>query len=433
MKKLIGIRREDKNIWERRVPLIPEHLEKLKNDFGIDTIIQPFERRAFLDNEFTNAGITVKEDLSEAPIVFAVKEIPMNLLQNDKTYIFFSHTIKGQKYNMPLLQKLMDFNCTLIDYEAITNNNGKRLVFFGKYAGLAGMIDALHGYGIRLKNLGFETPFLSLKPAYEYESVEDAKIEIVKIAKEIQVNGINIDKAPFVFGFMGYGNVSQGAQEIFDLLPHKIIEPDELKNLENKNNHLLYKVVFKEEHLVEPVNKDDKFELMDYFTHPEKYKSKFEKYIPFLSLVVNAIYWTKQSPVFLTKEYFRSKDKHKLNVVCDITCDIEGAVEFTVKSTPSDNPAYVYNPKDDSITDGYEGIGIVDIAVDNLPTELPRNSSMEFSNSLNQFVPGIVNADKTKSFEEAGYPPEIANAVIVYNGKLTPKYKYLEKFLKSNL
>jgi alpha-aminoadipic semialdehyde synthase len=115
MKKLIGIRREDKNIWERRVPLIPEHLEKLKNEFGIDTIIQPFEQRAFLEHEFTEVGVTIKEDLSEAPVVFAVKEIPIPLLQNDKTYIFFSHTIKGQDYNMPLLKKLMDLNTTLID------------------------------------------------------------------------------------------------------------------------------------------------------------------------------------------------------------------------------------------------------------------------------------------------------------------------------
>ncbi|PIQ09411.1 MAG: hypothetical protein COW71_06700 [Ignavibacteriales bacterium CG18_big_fil_WC_8_21_14_2_50_31_20] len=432
MKKLIGIRREDKNIWERRVPLIPEHLKKLKNDFGIDTIIQPFERRAFLDNEFLEAGVTINEDLSEAPIVFAVKEIPKNLLQNDKTYIFFSHTIKGQKYNMPLLQKLMDLNCTLIDYEAIVNEKGKRLVFFGKYAGLAGMINALHGYGIRLKNFGFDTPLLKIKSAYQYDSVEDAKIDIVNVGKEIKENGIEINNLPLVFGFMGYGNVSNGAQEIFDLLPHKVIQPDNLNDLD-KSNNLIYKVIFKEEHLVEPKNADEKFELTDYFKHPEKYKSKFDNYIPYLNLIVNAIYWTKQSPVFLTKEYFKSKDEHKLDLICDITCDIEGAVEFTIKSTPSDNPAYVYNPKDDSFTDGYKGVGIVDIAVDNLPTELPRNSSIEFSDSLNEFVVGIVNADKTQDFDDAGYPPEIKNAVIVYNGKLTPKYKYLEEFLTPNM
>ncbi len=429
MKKLIGIRREDKNVWERRVPLIPEHLEKLKREHGIDAIIQPFERRAFLENEFTEVGVKIQEDLSDAPVVFAVKEIPIPLLQNDKTYIFFSHTIKGQDYNMPLLKKLMDLNATLIDYEAIANEDGKRLVFFGKYAGLAGMIDALYGYGIRLKNLGYETPLLKLKPAYEYKSVEEAKEEIAKVGKEIEADGMAVDKAPFVFGFMGYGNVSQGAQEIFDVLPHKVVDPDDLKNLNSKFNNLFYKVIFKEEHLVEPKNPEDKFELMDYFTHPEKYKSKFEEYIPYMSLLVNAIYWTEASPRFLTKQYFKAKDEYKLDVICDITCDIDGAVDFTYKSTPSDNPAYVFNPKDDSFTDGYEGEGILDIAVDNLPTELPRNSSIEFSNALNQFVAGIVNADKTKSFDEAGFPAEIKRAVIVYNGKLTPKYEYLQEFL----
>lgn len=429
MKKLIGIRREDKNIWERRVPLIPEHLEKLKNNFEIEAIIQPFERRAFLDSEFIEAGASIKEDLSKAPVVFAVKEIPIPLLQNDKTYIFFSHTIKGQDYNMPLLQKVMDLNCTLIDYEAITDENGKRQVFFGKYAGLAGMIDALYGYGIRLKNLGYETPFLNMKPAYKYKDSNEAKLEITKIGEEIKAKGLPIDKAPYVFGFMGYGNVSQGAQEIFDCLPFKEISPDDLETLDDKSADHFYKVVFKEEHLVEPKNVNEKFELAEYFNNPEKYKSKFEKYIPYTSLLINAIYWTEASPRFLTKEYFKSKKEHNLVAICDITCDINGAVEFTVKSTPSDNPAYVYNPEDDSITDGYEGKGILDIAVDNLPTELPRNSSIAFSESLNRFVPGIVDANKEKSFENAGFPPEIERAVIVYNGKLTPKYKYLEKFL----
>jgi len=430
MKKPIGIRREDKNIWERRVPLIPAHLKELKNNFGIDAIIQPFERRAFLDSEFLEAGVTIKENLSDASVIFAVKEIPIKLLENDKTYIFFSHTIKGQKYNMPLLKKLMELNCTLIDYEAIVNEKGKRLVFFGKYAGLAGMVDALHGYGIRLKNLGYETPFLKIKSAYEYNSIDDAKFEIAYVGKEISKNGIITNNLPLVFGFMGYGNVSNGAQEIFDLLPHKVVEPDELKNLDDKLNKIIYKVIFKEEHLVEPKNKNDKFELMDYFKHPEKYKSKFENYIPYLSLIVNAIFWTKQSPVFITKQYFKSINEFKLDLICDISCDIDGAVEFTYKSTTSDNPAYVYNPIDDSFTNGYDGFGIVDLAVDNLPTELPRNSSIEFSNALNGFVNGIVNADKSKSFEDAGYPPEIKNAVIVYNGKLTPKYKYLEEFRK---
>lgn len=430
MKKIIGIRREDKNIWERRVPLIPEHIKKLKDEHDIETIIQPFERRAFADKEYEEAGAIVKEDLSECNTIFAVKEIPIKLLQQDKLYIFFSHTIKGQEYNMPLLQKIMDLNCTLIDYEVIKDDKGRRLVFFGKYAGLAGMIDALHGYGLRLKELGYKTPLLEIKPAYEYHNVDEAKKHIAEIGEEIRANGLPKDKAPYVFGFMGYGNVSNGAQDMFDVLPHKEIAPEDLKNLDDKSNNIFYKVVFKEEHMVEPKNPADTFELYDYFNHPHKYKSKFEEYIPYLSLIVNAIYWTEDSPRFLTKEYFKSVKDRKLDVVCDITCDINGAVEFTVKSTESDNPAYVYNPEDDSITDGYTGEGILDIAVDNLPTELPRNSSIEFSNSLNRFVPGIVNADLTKSFDKVDFPPEIKRAVIVYNGKLTENFRYLEEFLK---
>lgn len=428
MKKIIGIRREDKNIWERRVPLIPDHVKILKEENGIETIIQPFERRAFSNTEFENAGVTLQEDLSECPTVFAVKEIPIKLLQKEKTYIFFSHTIKGQDYNMPLLQKLMELRCTLIDYELIANEQGKRLVFFGKYAGLAGMIGALHGYGKRLKSLGYESPFLKIKPAYEYTTVEKAKEQIFAVGEEIKDIGLPKSKLPIVFGFLGYGNVSHGAQEIFDLLPHKTVSPEELP-IQNASTKVIYKVVFKEDHMVKPKDPTKDFNLQDYFDNPKNYKSIFEKYIPNLSLIVNAIYWTEDSPRFLTKEFFKSNADSKLDVVCDITCDIDGAVEFTVKSTVSDNPAYVYNPKDDAIKDGYDGEGIVNIAVDNLPTELPRNSSIEFSSALYQFVPGIVNANLEKPFKEADFPPEIKRAIILYKGELTEKFKYLEEFL----
>ena len=121
----------------------------------------------------------------------------------------------------------------------------------------------------------------------------------------------------------------------------------------------------------------------------------------------------------------------KLQVIGDITCDIDGAIEFTHKSSESDNPAYIYDPNKDEIIDGYEGNGIVDIAVDNLPCELPKDSSISFSTSLVPFVLGIVNADLSKPFDECGYPDEIKKAVIVYKGELTPEYKYLQEHLEN--
>ncbi len=430
MKKQIGIRREDKNIWERRVPLVPEHVKILKDEFGIESVVQPFERRAFPHYEYEEAGATIKEDMSDCPVILAVKEIPNTLLMNDKVYIYFSHTIKAQEYNMPMLKKLMDLKCTLIDYECITDDNGRRLVFFGKYAGLAGMIDTIHGMGKRYKALGFETPLEKIRSAYEYENVDEAKAHIAEVAEEIKEKGLPSEMMPVTVGFTGYGNVSKGAQEIFDLLPHVELKADELDQIDPAKNDFFHKVVFYEKDMVERIENPENFQLQEYFKKPELYRSKFEKYLKYLDVVINAIYWDENYPRFLRKEYLKeNKDDIRLKVVGDITCDIDGSVEFTVKSTPSDNPAYVYNPDTEEIHDGYEGEGILNIAVDNLPAELPVNSSIEFSTSLYKFIPGILDADLSKDFSQVILPPEIKRAVIVYKGELTPEYKYLEEYL----
>jgi len=430
MKKMIGIRREDKNIWERRVPLIPEHLDKLKNENGIESVVQPFENRAFTEDEFIEAGSKINEDLSECPTIFGVKETPINLLLENKTYLFFSHTIKGQSYNMPLLQKLLDLKCTLIDYECITNEKGQRLVFFGRFAGLAGMIDALYGMGQRFKSMGFDTPFLKMKQAYQYAHLEEA-IEVVKeIGEMIKQNGIPKELSPLTVGFSGYGNVSKGAQEIFDLLPFAELSAGELLELETGDTDKLYKVVFKEIDMFEQKQAGAEFELLDYFAHPEKYKSKFENYLGKMTVLINAIYWHNKCPMLITKDYLKNNYENvKLQLVADISCDIDGAIEFTYKATEPDNPAFIYNPKTDLFTDGFAGEGIVDITIDNLPTELPRNASISFGESLIKFVPSIVESDFTVPFEELKVVPEIKNAIVVYNGKLAPNFEYLNKFL----
>jgi alpha-aminoadipic semialdehyde synthase len=430
MKKIIAIRREDKNIWERRVPIIPIDCKKLLKEYGINVIVQPFKRRAFSDSDFEKAGAVLEEDLSESPVILGVKEIPIELLLPEKIYLFFSHTIKGQSYNMPLLQKLIDLKCTLIDYEKIEDEEGRRLVAFGRFAGLAGMIDALYGFGQRLKSKNIETPFLKLKPAYEYEHTEDSKNAVKKIAEEINKNGLPEEFSPYVFGFAGYGKVSKGAQEIFDLLPYREISPDELKNINKSENKKLLKVVFEEKHLVKPKDSSQMFELQDYYKHPEKYISKFEEYLPYLSVLVNAIYWDTPYPKLVTKEFLKYNYKNlRLQVICDITCDIEGSIEITSNSTESDNPAYVYNPADGTTNDGYIGEGIVDIAVDNLPTELFVDSSIAFSHALTPFIPSLVNSELTPDFNDYKLTPELKRAVIVYQGRLTPDFEYLRKYL----
>jgi len=66
--------------------------------------------------------------------------------------MFFSHVIKAQEENMEMLDDILKKKINLIDYEKITNDAGKRLVAFGKYAGNSGTVDILSGLGSFLLN-----------------------------------------------------------------------------------------------------------------------------------------------------------------------------------------------------------------------------------------------------------------------------------------
>jgi len=431
MGSIIGIRREDKNRWEKRVPLIPKHTGEFKENFGIVTIIQPSKIRVYSDDSYTKAGAIVREDLSSCPVIFAIKEIPIDFLKPKKTYVFFSHTIKGQKRNMPMLKKMMDLKCNLIDYEKIVDDRGRRLVFFGRFAGLAGMVDSLWIFGQRLKSRNLDSPFNEIKQSIYYKNLD----EIIEHLKNIGVKikkGIPDSLTPLIIGFAGYGNVSKGAQEILDVLPIKEISPKELNKIyEDPSNKVIYKVVFKEEDIVEPISPENSFDLQDYYNHPEKYKSVFEKYIPSIAILMNCIYWSDKYPRLVTKKFLKNNysEDFRLQVIGDISVDINGAIEFTEKVTSSDNPTFVYDPVTDTIKDGYESRGIVVLAVDNLPCELPRESSSAFSKILYDFVPEIAKADFTQDFDKLQLPPPIKKAIILYHGKFTPDYQYIDKYL----
>lgn len=435
MAKTIGIRREDKNQWERRVPLTPDHVKELKEKHGIHTIVQPSPNRTFTDDEYAKAGAELNEDLGKASVILAVKEIPTKLFEKDKTYVFFSHTIKGQSYNMPMLKHMMDLNCNLIDYERVVDEKNRRLIFFGRYAGLAGMIETLHSYGQKLKLQGFDTPLEKIKQAFEYPTLEAAKKEIEAIGEELHQKGIPHALCPIVVGFAGYGNVSRGAQEIFDLFPHKVISGhilDEMYENFRGDDMYLYKVVFNEEDMVRP--KEGAFDLQDYYNNPDNYVSRFENYLPHLSILVNCIYWTEDYPRLVTKEYLKTETYLKphltLKVIGDISCDIDGSVEITHKATMPDNPVFTYFPQEEKFEDGTKRGGISVMAVDNLPCEFPKDSSEAFSDALKDFIPGIVGQNYGGSYNDMKLPDPISKALILHQGKLTPDYDYMKDFIK---
>ena len=435
MSIVIGIRNEDKYEMERRTPIVPKHVEWLVKHHNIDVVVQSSEKRVFKDEEFIKAGAKIAKELKRCPVIFGVKEIPVHVFEQGKTYVFFSHVIKGQKHNMPMLKRMMDIKCNLIDYERVLDEQNKRLIFFGKYAGLAGMINSLWALGLRLKYYGYESKLLKLKQACNYHSLAEAKDYISAVGQLIAENGIPHELRPFVIGFTGYGNVSNGAQEICGLLPVKEISPEKLLILRNRKkipDNIIYKVIFKEEHIAEPIDSSQEFDLNDYYTNPHKYKSGFEKYIQHLSMLINCMYWDERYPKILTKDYLKkiyTKGRPKLTIVGDISCDIEGSVECTLKPTMIEDPIFVYNPFTEQITMGYEGEGILDMAVDILPSELPRDSSSGFSDVLVNFVKPIAIADFELPYEELDIPRAIKKSLILHNGELTPPYKYIEQYL----
>lgn len=435
MSKLIGIRHEEKYVMERRAPLTPHHVKQLIDAKKLDFVVQTSTKRIFPDQEYLEAGARIADNLNDCSVILGVKEISASELQPNKTYVFFSHVTKGQPYNMPMLKRLMELNCNLIDYEKVTDEQGKRLIFFGHYAGLAGMINTLWSLGLRLKEYGFETPFLKIRQAYYYSSLAEAKKVISEAGREIAEKGLPDELKPFTIGITGYGNVSQGAQEILGLLPVKEISPDKLIDLharKNIPNNLIYKVIFKASD-ISAHNNGNAFDRHDYYNHPEKYHNVFEKYIPHLSVLANCMYWDPRYPRIVTKDYLEKAfiaGRPKLTVIGDITCDPDGSIEITHKGTEIGDPIFVYNPLSRKPTMGHKGEGMLVMAVDILPSELPRDSSEGFSDVLMNFIKPISDCDFNEPFEYLDLPKAIKKALILHQGELTPDFKYIEEHLK---
>lgn len=430
----IGIRYEDKYKMECRVALVPDHVKQLI-DSGVEVEVVRSEKRVFTDEEFVAAGAVLVDEITDPDIILGVKEMPVGYFKKDKTYIFFSHTIKGQAYNMPLLQNMIDSGANLIDYEKIEDDQGRRLIFFGRFAGLSGMINSLWSLGQRWQRIGLETPFLKIKQTHHYNSLDEAKVVVKEVGEFIKENGLPESISPLVIGLTGYGNVSGGAQEILDLLPVEEIEPDQLAIRLSKHNlskKVIYKTVFKEEDLSKPLDPSKAFDLQEYYNHPERFESQFEQYVPHLTVLMNCMYWDARYPRIITKDYLEKlfeKGTPKLTVIGDVTCDPDGSIEALHKGTEIEDPVFVYNPFTRKPAMGFEGEGLLIMGVDILPSELPRESSQTFSDALIGFLPDLVQANLDVPFDKLDIPAPLKRAMILYKGELTPDYKYLKEYL----
>jgi saccharopine dehydrogenase (NAD+, L-lysine forming) len=400
MSKLrIGIIKEGKIPVDRRVPLTPKKCVEALQEFPeMEIIVQPSDVRCFSDKEYEELGIPIDEDLSNCDILMGVKEVPIELLIPNKTYFFFSHTIKKQPHNAKLLRTVLDKNITLIDYETLTTAEGQRLVAFGRYAGIVGAYNGILTYGKKHK-------LFNLKPAYLCHEMEDMQEEYFKV------------KLPAIkIAITGGGRVAGGAMEVLDKMGIRKVSVFDY--LYKQYTEPVYAQLHSGDYNTRP--DVEVWDSPDFYANPHLYKSTFRKFTKVTDLLMACAYWDPRAPK-LFKEEDTKAPEFKIDTIADITCDVNGSIPTTKRSTTIEEPNYDYNPETGELEPPYSREDNITImAVDNLPCELPRNASRDFGRHLiDNVFPHLYNKDKEGVLERG---------TIAKGGKLTERYKYLQEY-----
>lgn len=345
---------------------------------------------------------------------------------------------------MRFLDTVLEKNIRLIDYECVVSpdspaslsTRAERLLHFGVPCGNAGMINSLRGLGVQLLNRGYHTPFLHVPAAHMLKDKSSALNVVHRAGDEIRKYGLPQGLSPLRFVFNGDGHVSQGAQEVFKQLPHMMVAPEELATVTADSSTLIGCVVTEEHTLRNASTTAPTFSTTDFLTRPSDYRSVYnEDIVPHANVIINAIYWDPRFPRLLTKDDLKhssTTDNNHLGllVVGDLSCDIEGGIEFSMRTTNMHNPFYLYSPRDsvihDSLMDGGAD-GIMMMGIDNLPAEMPEESSNSFGRALLKYVNTMATSDIDEPIaSDTKLAVEIKRACIADGGKLTDTYQYIQ-------
>ncbi len=396
----IGLIREGKIPVDRRVPLTPAQAKRVMQRFpGVEVVAERSDIRCYTDGEYEQEGIRLVDSLEDCDIILGVKEVPLDALLPEKTYFFFSHTIKKQPYNRKLLQEILHKNITLIDYETLTDQTGKRIIAFGRWAGIVGAYNGIWTYGQRY-NL-FDT-----RRAYSCFDLDDLWSELDKI-----------DLPPIKIVLTGGGRVARGAMEVLTRLGVRKITPRQF--VEQWYDFPVFVQLNARNYNKSTDGRD--FSRNSFYRTPRIYEADFIKYAAVADMLIASAFWDPQAPVLFDRKDIMSDD-FKISVIADITCDIEGSIPCTKRPSTIENPIYDYNPCDDQIENALsDEANITMMAVDNLPCELPRDASTSFGDILAEKVlPEILGNDAAGVIERAA---------ITRNGKLTERFTYLQDYV----
>ncbi|CAM3014526.1 NAD(P)-dependent oxidoreductase [Flavobacterium frigoris] len=394
-----GILKERKSPPDRRVVFSPEAVVQLKELYPDASVkVESSDIRIFSDEQYKELGIEVADDISDCDVLFGVKEVPIESLIADKSYFFFSHTIKKQPYNRELLRAILEKNIDLYDHETIVNENNRRLIGFGRYAGIVGAYNTIRGFGLK------------------FGLFKLAKAETLSGKEELINNLKRLVLPPLKFVITGTGKVGGGIKEILDAM--KIKEVSIGNYLTKKYAQPVYTQID-----VLDYNKriDGKvLDCKDFYQNPKEYVSDFERFTKVSDIVITGHFHGNDAPEILNREMLQSRDC-TIKIVGDVSCDIDGPVACTLRSSTIADPFYGYLPSEHKEVDVFHPAAIVVMAVDNLPCELPKDASEGFGTMFMDYViPAFFNDDKDGV---------LAKAKMTEKGKLTPRFMYLQEYV----
>ena len=395
----IGIIKERKTPPDRRVVFTPEQLAELEKTYkDLHFIVEPSDIRIFSDEAYKKHGLKVDSDLSGCEVLLGVKEVPIEALIPNKSYFFFSHTIKKQSYNRDLLKAILDKNIILYDHEVITGKKGNRLIGFGRYAGLVGTYNGFRLLGQRHQS--FDLP--------KVENLPDLKA-VLKELDQITIPHLKIL-------LTGFGKVARGAKEILDHLKIKEV------SVEDYLNKSFEVPVYTNANVMDYNKRKDgrAGDMYEFFKDPTPYESDFMKLAKVSDLFIAGHFYGDDAPYLFTRENAKHPD-FNIKLVADISCDIDGPVASTIRPSTIAEPFYAYDPQTESEVDALDKEAIGVMAVDNLPCELPKDASEGFGEMFAKHViPAFFNTDQDGVLERAQ---------MTKNGQLTERYKYLQDFV----
>lgn len=394
-----GIIKERKNPPDRRVVFSPERLAEFKSTFPQAILkVESSDIRIFPDEQYFEKGIEVNHDLNDCDVLIGVKEVPKEALIPNKKYFFFSHTIKKQPYNRDLLRTILEKNIELYDHETIVDDMNRRLIGFGRYAGIVGAYNGIRAFGLKFE-------LFNLAKA---ETLPDQKTLIERLKRNPLPN--------IKIVLTGRGKVAFGAKEMLDAMKIKEV------SVENYLTKTFAEPVYTFIDVLDYNKRKDGVVSTkeDFYTNPTEYISDFERFSEVSDMFIAGHFYGNNAPIILSKEMLRSP-KCKLKVVADVSCDIDGPVACTIKPSTIADPIYGYLPSEHKEVSYTHPSAIVVMAVDNLPCELPKDASDGFGEVfLERVIPAFFNNDADGV---------LARAKMTENGKLTPRFAYLQDFV----